>query len=99
MLRLPGQLLDSAGAAARVNVGGALKPRDEHIRAEALYAEIDIGSRMFFVQGFGFTVSETTRGAAPFLRCSTDHHNLVVPSALPAPHRYLAELMAASHQQ
>jgi catechol 2,3-dioxygenase-like lactoylglutathione lyase family enzyme len=35
-------------------------------------------SRRFFVDGIGFKVSDEVRGAAAFMRCSTDHHNLLL---------------------
>ena len=34
-------------------------------------------SERFFIDGLGFKVSDTVAGLASFLRCSTDHHNLV----------------------
>jgi catechol 2,3-dioxygenase-like lactoylglutathione lyase family enzyme len=38
-------------------------------------------SRRFFVEGIGFRVSDEVPGmGASFLRCSTDHHNLLVQS-------------------
>jgi catechol 2,3-dioxygenase-like lactoylglutathione lyase family enzyme len=38
-------------------------------------------SRRFFVDGIGFRVSDEVRGVAAFLRCSTDHHNLLLQSS------------------
>ena len=39
-------------------------------------------SRRFFVEGVGFRVSDEVPGiGASFLRCSTDHHNLLVQAA------------------
>jgi catechol 2,3-dioxygenase-like lactoylglutathione lyase family enzyme len=38
-------------------------------------------SERFFIQGVGFKVSDTIAGFASFLRCSTDHHNLLVQAA------------------
>ncbi|WP_153502647.1 VOC family protein [Cumulibacter manganitolerans] len=35
----------------------------------------------FFVDGFGFKVSDVAKGVGAFLRCSTDHHNLLVQAA------------------
>jgi catechol-2,3-dioxygenase len=35
-------------------------------------------SRHFFVDGIGFKVSDQVEGVAAFLRCSTDHHNLLI---------------------
>jgi catechol 2,3-dioxygenase-like lactoylglutathione lyase family enzyme len=38
-------------------------------------------SERFFIQGVGFKVSDKVPDAASFLRCSTDHHNLLVQAA------------------
>lgn len=38
-------------------------------------------SHRFFTEGVGFKVSDTVGGLAAFLRCSTDHHNLLVQQA------------------
>jgi hypothetical protein len=43
-------------------------------------------SQRFFIDGLGFKVSDTIDGLASFLRCSTDHHNLLVQ---PAPFAFL----------
>lgn len=38
-------------------------------------------SQRFFTDGIGFKVSDTVTGLAAFLRCSTDHHNVLVQQA------------------
>ena len=38
-------------------------------------------TRAFFVQGLGFKVSDHIKGAGTFMRCSTDHHNVLVLGA------------------
>ena len=38
-------------------------------------------SQRFFVEGLGFKVSDRIPGRAAFLRCSTDHHNVLVQQA------------------
>jgi catechol 2,3-dioxygenase-like lactoylglutathione lyase family enzyme len=38
-------------------------------------------SQRFFTQGLGFKVSDHVPGLASFLRCSTDHHNLLLQQA------------------
>jgi hypothetical protein len=43
-------------------------------------------SERFFIEGIGFKVSDTVEGLAAFLRCSRDHHNLLVQ---PAPVAFL----------
>ena len=35
-------------------------------------------SNKFFTEGIGFKVSDTVKGIANFMRCSKDHHNLLV---------------------
>ncbi|MDI2124747.1 VOC family protein [Yinghuangia seranimata] len=39
------------------------------------------GSQRFFADGLGFKVSDTVPGLAAFMRCSTDHHNVLVQQA------------------
>jgi catechol 2,3-dioxygenase-like lactoylglutathione lyase family enzyme len=39
--------------------------------------DIDASNR-FFIDGIGFKISDSVKGLAHFLRCSTDHHNLLV---------------------
>ncbi|MFI0353207.1 VOC family protein [Actinomadura sp. 9N407] len=43
-------------------------------------------SQRFFTEGLGFKISDEVPGIAAFLRCSTDHHNVLVQ---PAPVPYL----------
>ncbi len=38
-------------------------------------------SQKFFTEGIGFKVSDTVPGLAAFMRCSTDHHNVLVQAA------------------
>jgi catechol 2,3-dioxygenase-like lactoylglutathione lyase family enzyme len=38
-------------------------------------------SQRFFTEGFGLKVSDEVRGAAAFMRCSSDHHNVLVQQA------------------
>ncbi|MFJ4771111.1 VOC family protein [Streptomyces uncialis] len=38
-------------------------------------------SQRFFREGIGFKVSDTVPGLAAFMRCSTDHHNVLVQQA------------------
>jgi catechol 2,3-dioxygenase-like lactoylglutathione lyase family enzyme len=38
-------------------------------------------STAFFVDGLGFKVSDRIKGVGAFMRCSTDHHNVLVLSA------------------
>jgi catechol 2,3-dioxygenase-like lactoylglutathione lyase family enzyme len=53
-----------------------IRPRKlGHVVIGTLDAE---ASQRFFVDGVGFKVSDQVRGAAAFMRCSTDHHNLLL---------------------
>jgi len=45
-----------------------------------------LGSSKFFMEGIGFRLSDTVAGMLNFMRCSTDHHNLLIQ---PAPTSYL----------
>ena len=38
-------------------------------------------TQAFFVQGLGFKISDHIKGAGTFMRCSTDHHNILVLAA------------------
>lgn len=38
-------------------------------------------SQRFFQEGIGLKVSDTVKGLAAFMRCSTDHHNVLVQQA------------------
>jgi hypothetical protein len=60
--------------------------RDEPVRPLKL-GHVVIGSTdyeatsRFFTEGLGFKASDYLKGAGAFLRCSTDHHNVLVLSA------------------
>jgi len=45
-----------------------------------------IGTAKFFLEGIGFRLSDQIAGVLSFMRCSTDHHNLLV---MPGPVSYL----------
>jgi hypothetical protein len=45
-----------------------------------------LGSAKFFMEGIGFRLSDQVAGLLTFMRCSSDHHNLLVQ---PAPVPYL----------
>jgi catechol 2,3-dioxygenase-like lactoylglutathione lyase family enzyme len=38
-------------------------------------------SEKFFIEGIGFKISDQVKGVASFLRCSKDHHNLLIQRA------------------
>jgi len=51
-----------------------------------------IGAAKFFHEGIGFRVSDVVAGMATFMRCSTDHHNLLIhPSPVPYLNHYAFE--------
>ena len=60
--------------------------RTERVRPRKL-GHVVLGSTDFptsqrlFIEGLGFKVSDTVEGLASFLRCSSDHHNLLVQAA------------------
>jgi len=50
-------------------------------------------SRAFYVDGLGFKVSDAIGDFAYFLRCSSDHHNmLLAPSRVPCMNHYAVEM-------
>lgn len=60
--------------------------RDAPVRprklGHAVLGSTDVdASQRFFIDGLGFKVSDTIPGLASFLRCSTDHHNLLIQAA------------------
>ena len=60
--------------------------RPERVRprklGHAVMGSTDYGASMsFFVDGLGFKVSDKIKGAGAFMRCSTDHHNVLVLNA------------------
>ncbi len=79
------------GRIARANERAAAVLRDGPVRPRKL-GHVVLGtpelaaSERFFVDGLGFRVSDTIAGLGAFLRCSTDHHNLLVQ---PAPLSFL----------
>jgi catechol 2,3-dioxygenase-like lactoylglutathione lyase family enzyme len=93
--------IEQRGAPAPANRPGLVERRNA--RADALRREgpvrprklghVVVGStdlaasERFFIEGVGFKVSDRVAGLAAFLRCSTDHHNLLVqPAPVPLLH-------------
>ncbi|MBD0424632.1 VOC family protein [Streptomyces sp. TRM S81-3] len=73
----------------RIDRPGARAPgvlREGPVRPRKL-GHVVIGStdqeatQRFFTDGLGFKVSDSVPGMAAFMRCSTDHHNVLVTSA------------------
>jgi catechol 2,3-dioxygenase-like lactoylglutathione lyase family enzyme len=71
------------GRIERTNDRAPAIRRDAPIRPRKL-GHVVIGtpdadaSQRFFVDGIGFKVSDQVTGVAAFMRCSTDHHNLLI---------------------
>jgi catechol 2,3-dioxygenase-like lactoylglutathione lyase family enzyme len=88
-------LVQPPAAAAQLNAPGRITRRNA--RADSLarsapvvprkLGHVVLGSpdaatsRRFFVDGLGFRVSDEIAGVASFLRCSQDHHNVLVQAA------------------
>jgi catechol 2,3-dioxygenase-like lactoylglutathione lyase family enzyme len=72
----PGCTQRPNGRAAAVLRHGPIRPRKlGHVVIGTPDAE---ASQRFFVDGVGFKVSDQVRGLAAFMRCSPDHHNLLL---------------------
>jgi hypothetical protein len=58
---------------------GRVRPRK---LGHAVLGSVDYAATMsFFVDGLGFKVSDRIKGVGAFMRCSTDHHNVLVLAA------------------
>ena len=77
---------NAPGVAARPGQRADGILREEPVRPRKL-GHVVLGStdqetsQKFFTQGIGFKVSDTVPGLAAFMRCSTDHHNVLVQQA------------------
>jgi len=75
----PGRPDRANGRAPAVERVGPVRPRKlGHVVVGSLDQE---ASQRFFTEGIGFKVSDHVPGLASFLRCSTDHHNLLLQQA------------------
>jgi catechol 2,3-dioxygenase-like lactoylglutathione lyase family enzyme len=75
----PGQV---ARRNARADSFGRLAPVAPRKLGHVVIGSPDAAaSRRFFVEGLGFKVSDEIAGVASFLRCSKDHHNVLVQAA------------------
>ncbi|MFD4668883.1 VOC family protein [Lentzea sp. NPDC058450] len=75
----PGSILRTGERAEGILREGPVRPRKlGHVVLGSTDQE---ASQRFFQQGIGFKVSDTVKGLAAFLRCSTDHHNVLVQQA------------------
>jgi len=74
---------NAPGRSDRVDVRADGVLREGRVRPHKL-GHVVIGStdqqasQTFFTDGLGFKISDEVRGLAAFLRCSTDHHNVLV---------------------
>jgi len=74
---------NAPGRDDRIDVRADGVLRDGRVRPHKL-GHVVIGStdqqasQTFFTDGLGFKISDEVRGLAAFLRCSTDHHNVLV---------------------
>jgi catechol 2,3-dioxygenase-like lactoylglutathione lyase family enzyme len=74
------------GRADRPNTRAPAIDRESRVRPRKL-GHVVIGSldqeasQRFFVDGLGFKISDRVPGLAAFMRCSTDHHNVLVQKA------------------
>lgn len=82
----PAPAYNTPGVFARENARADGVLREGRVRPRKL-GHVVLGStdqsasQKFFTEGIGFKVSDTVKGVASFLRCSTDHHNLMIQSA------------------
>lgn len=75
----PGHLDRLNARAAAVLRAGPVRPRK---LGHVVLGSTDLeASQRFFIDGIGFKVSDSIPGLGAFLRCSSDHHNLLVQAA------------------
>ncbi|HSQ00558.1 MAG TPA: VOC family protein, partial [Candidatus Dormibacteraeota bacterium] len=80
------QPTNGPGHIDRSNARAGAVLRDTPVRPRKLghvvFGSTDLeASQRFFIDGIGFKVSDSIPGLGAFLRCSTDHHNLLVQAA------------------
>jgi catechol 2,3-dioxygenase-like lactoylglutathione lyase family enzyme len=82
----PKQHYNAPGRAMRTNERADVVTREGPVRPRKL-GHVVLGStdfeasQRFFVEGIGFKVSDLVSDVAAFVRCSSDHHNLLVQRA------------------
>jgi catechol 2,3-dioxygenase-like lactoylglutathione lyase family enzyme len=82
----PPPATNGPGRADRVSARSDAVRREGRVRphklGHAVIGSVDQeASQAFFIDGLGFKVSDVITGRAAFLRCSTDHHNVLVQSS------------------
>ncbi|HYC21412.1 MAG TPA: VOC family protein [Candidatus Bathyarchaeia archaeon] len=83
---VPGEPANRPGRSDRCGRRAPAILREDPVRPRKLghvvLGSTDVeASQRFFIAGVGFKVSDTITGLASFLRCSEDHHNLLVQQA------------------
>jgi catechol 2,3-dioxygenase-like lactoylglutathione lyase family enzyme len=83
---LPATPYNGPGRNERLNSRAPVLLREQPVQprklGHAVMGVSDIASsQRFFQQGIGFKVSDQVPGLGAFMRCSTDHHNLLLLSA------------------
>lgn len=79
----PAPSYNSPGHVVRCNERAPGILREEPVRPRRL-GHVVVGStdqeasQRFFAEGLGFKISDTVPGLAAFMRCSTDHHNVLI---------------------
>ena len=77
---------NAPGSLARSNVRASALLRPDPVRPRRL-GHVALGSsdilatQQFFAEGLGFKISDEVRERAAFMRCSTDHHNVMLQAA------------------
>jgi Glyoxalase/Bleomycin resistance protein/Dioxygenase superfamily len=75
----PGNPVRGTSRSEGIGRTGPVKPRK---LGHVVVGSLDQArTQQFFVEGIGFRISDEIKDRAGFLRCSTDHHNLLVQTA------------------
>jgi catechol 2,3-dioxygenase-like lactoylglutathione lyase family enzyme len=75
----PGRIVRTNTRAPAIQRVGTVRPRKlGHV---VIGSTDQVATQRFFTDGLGFKVSDVIPGIAAFMRCSTDHHNILVQQA------------------
>lgn len=75
----PGDAARAGTRAPGIDRPGRVRPRK---LGHVVFGSTDqAATQRFFTEGLGFKISDEAPGLASFLRCSTDHHNVLVQQA------------------
>jgi catechol-2,3-dioxygenase len=73
---------DRAGRSPWLRVDDTPRTARPRKLGHVVVGSVDIdASNRFFTEGIGFKISDEVKGVAKFMRCSSDHHNLLVQKA------------------